>query len=42
VRTLILINEGSLNISKTYSTEADFVNVMKLDIEEALVNIYDV
>ena len=41
VRTLILINEGTLTTYKDYTTEPDFREYMKQDIETALNSIYD-
>ena len=41
VRTLIMINEKKQTVYKNYSTEPDFVEFLKTDINDALNNLYD-
>ena len=41
IRALVLINEDKFHSYDNYTTEADFVEFTKLDIDEALNSLYN-
>lgn len=41
IRSLIMINEGKQRVYSNYTTQRDFVEFIKSDIESALNNLYD-
>jgi hypothetical protein len=41
IRTLIMINENKQTVYQSYTTQPNFVEFLKLDIENALNNLYD-
>jgi hypothetical protein len=42
VRTIILINEGKQRVFRNYTTNTDFIEYLKTDIEEGLNNLYSI